>query len=123
MSIADLHITYREYDEEKVRQALDMLFVDRKNEFHELATVVLNGSEYYTMDDWEVFVLEFCLGVDAAFQTWSGQQSLSVNSPQKALTILRQLSRGMTSMNQLVPLLNISYTLSVEFKEIYRRLT
>jgi len=47
---------------------------------------------------------------------------LSVNSPQKALTILRQLSRDKTTMNQLAHLLNISYTLADEFKEIYRRL-
>jgi ribulose bisphosphate carboxylase small subunit len=47
---------------------------------------------------------------------------LTSNSPQKALTILRQLSREKTTMNQLTHFLNISYTLADEFKEIYRRL-
>ena len=110
------------YDEDKVKQALDVLLLDRKNEFHELALMLLNGPKHLDTQHWEEFVLNFCLDVDESFQTWSGQQSLVINSPQKALTILRQLSRSKTSMNQLVHLLNISYNLSTEFKEIYRRL-
>jgi hypothetical protein len=47
---------------------------------------------------------------------------LSVNSPQKALTILRQLSRDGASLNLLVHRLNMSYNLSTEFKSIYKRL-
>lgn len=113
---------HKEYDEEKIRQALAMLFIDRKNEFHELAMTLLNGEKHTSVEHWEEFVLNFCLDVDESFQTWSGQQKLLTNSPQKALTILRQLSREKTSMNQLVHLLNLSYSLSIEFKEIYRRL-
>ena len=46
----------------------------------------------------------------------------SATSPQKALTILRQIGNDMTSMNKLAHALNISYDLSMEFKEIYKRL-
>lgn len=123
MSIAGLYVLdTEEYEEEKVRQALDMLLIDRINEFRELAVVLLKDPRHLAMECWEEFVLNFCLGVEEAFQTWSGQKSLSASSPQKALTILRQLSRDMTSMNQLAHLLNISCNLSIEFKEIYRRL-
>ena len=111
-----------QYTEEKIRLALDMLYVDRKNEFRELALVLLNERAINSMDNWKEFVLNFSLDVEDAFHMWSGQISLSVNSPQKALTILRQLAHDKTSMNQLAHLLNMSYNLSVEFKEIYRRL-
>lgn len=47
---------------------------------------------------------------------------LTETSPQKAITLLRQVSNGLTSMNQLMHILNISYTISKEFNEIYKRL-
>ena len=111
-----------EYKEEKINQALGMLYADRKIEFRELSLVLLNEKALQVMPHWKEFVLNFCLDVEEAFKTWSGQSSLSVSSPQKALTLLRQLSHDKTSMNQLAHLLNLSCTISIEFKEIYRRL-
>ena len=111
-----------EYHPHKIQQSLDMLYLDRKNEFRELSHVLLSEKALNAMPNWKEFVLNFSLDVDDAFKTWSGQSSLSLNSPQKALTLLRQLGRDKTSMNQLAHLLNLSYTLSREFKEIYRRL-
>ena len=111
-----------EFAEEKIHAALEMLYVDRKNEFRELSHVLLSEKVLKSMSNWKEFVLNFSLDVDSAFKTWSGQNPLSVNSPQKALTLLRQLGHEKTSMNQLTHLLNISYNLSLEFKEIYRRL-
>ncbi len=46
----------------------------------------------------------------------------SATSPQKALTILRQIGKDKTSMNKLTHILNISYNLAMEFKEMYKRL-
>ncbi|HSB83802.1 MAG TPA: hypothetical protein VLD64_04880 [Nitrosarchaeum sp.] len=110
-------------DENKIKQALSMLLIDRRNEFRELSDVLLRTPKSLeSIQNYDEFVLNFCLEVNDAFKTWSGQTSLSINSPQKALTILRQLSRDKTTMNQLAHLLNISYTLADEFKEIYRRL-
>jgi len=123
MSIAGMYmLNTEEYQEEKIYQTLDMLYIDRKNEFRELSLVLLSEKALKAMPNWKEFVLNFCLDVEEAFKTWSGQNSLLVSSPQKALTILRQLGHEMTSMNQLAHLLNMSYNLSVEFKEIYRRL-
>ncbi|QUC65302.1 hypothetical protein NsoK4_03385 [Nitrosopumilus sp. K4] len=124
MSVAGLYMLNTDaYAEEKVKQALDMLLIDRGNEFRELASVLLPGSKSLSsMPHWQEFILNFCLDVEESFKTWSGKNSLVKSSPQKALTILRQLSRDKTSMNQLAHLLNISYNLSLEFKEIYRRL-
>ena len=110
-------------DDEKMKKALDMLLIDRRNEFRELSEVLLKTSKSMEpIPNFEQFILNFCLDVNEAFKTWSGQMDLSINSPQKALTILRQLSRDKNTMNQLAHLLNLSYTLADEFKVIYRRL-
>ena len=123
MSISGMYmLNSGDYDEGKIHLALDMMYADRKNEFRELSQILLNEKALAAMPYWKEFVLNFSLDVEDAFKTWSGQMSLSVNSPQKALTILRQLGHGKTSMNQLIHLLNMAYNLSTEFKEIYRRL-
>ncbi len=123
MSIAGMYmLNTEEYDAGKISQTLDMLYVDRKNEFRELSEVLLSEKALSAMPNWKEFVLNFCLDVDEAFKTWSGQSALSVKSPQKALTLLRQLAHDKTSMNQLAHLLNLSCNISIEFKEIYKRL-
>lgn len=110
-------------DDEKIKQALEMLLIDRGNEFRELSNVLLRvPKSMASISNSEQFILNFCLDVNEAFKTWSGEMELSIDSPQRALIILRQLSRDKTKMNELVHLLNISYTLAEEFKEIYRRL-
>ena len=123
MSIAGMYmLNTEEYHPEKIGQALDMLYVDRISEFRELSLVLLNEKALQSMPNWKEFVLNFCLDVEDAFKTWSGQNKLSVSSPQKALTILRQLAHDKTNMNQLAHMLNLSCTISIEFKELYRRL-
>ncbi len=110
-----------EYTEEKIYKALEILYTDRKNEFRELSEVIL-AEKAKTMPNWKEFILNFCLDIGDSFKTWTGQKPPSATSPQKDLTLLRQLGKDMTSMNQLTHLQNISYNLSAEFKEIYNRL-
>ncbi len=123
MSLAGMYmLNTDEYTEEKIQQALDMLYVDRIAEFRELSLELLPEKALQSMPHWKEFVLNFCLDVEEAFKTWSGQSALTVKSPQKALTLLRQLAHDKTSMNQLAQLLNLSCTISIEFKELYKRL-
>ena len=123
MSVMGMYmLNSEEYDPEKVSQTLAMLYIDRKNEFRELSHVLLAEKALRAVPNWREFVLNFSLGVEDAFKTWSGQSPLTTGSPQKALTLLRQLGHDKTSMNQLAHLLNLSYGISREFKEIYRRL-
>ncbi len=123
MSIAGMYmLNTQEYKEEKIKQALDMLYVDRVIEFRELALVILNEKALKAIPHWKEFVLNFCLDVEDAFDTWTGKSTLSVKSPQKALTLLRQLAHNKTHMNQLTHMLNLSCTISIEFKELYKRL-
>jgi hypothetical protein len=110
-------------EEEKIKQALDILLETKfRNEFREISAMVLPKSLSEPIQNWEQFVMNFCLDVNEAFKTWTGSSELTPTSPQKALTILRQLSMNKTSMTQLSYLLNISYDLAEQFKEIYRRL-
>ena len=111
-----------EYQEEKIQEALKILYTDRKNEFDELSQVCFGKKNLTEMPNWKEFILNFCLDVGDSFKTWTGQKPPSATSPQKAPTILRQVGNGMTSMNNLAHVLNISYNISMEFKEIYRRL-
>jgi len=123
MSIEGMYmLKSAEYTEEKIHEALKLLYTDRKNEFHELSEVFLGKKKLSEMPNWKEFVLNFCLDVGDSFKTWTGQKPPSATSPQKALTILRQIGNGVTSMNKLTHILNISYNLSMEFKEIYKRL-
>ena len=123
MSISGMYmLNSEEYVQEKIHESLDMMFIDRKNQFRELAQVLLPENASETMPTWKEFILNFSLDVESAFETWSGKSPLSVNSPQKSLTILRQLGRDGASLNLLVHRLNMSYNLSTEFKSIYKRL-
>lgn len=112
-----------QYEESRARKALDMLLVDRKNEFRELAGVILwNAPVKGSIKNWECFILNFCLDVSEAFKIWNGQKPIAPNSDLKALTILRQLAREKTQMNQMTHFLNIGYSLAEEFKVIYKRI-
>jgi len=111
-----------EYTKEKIHKALEMLYLDRENEFRELSQACLGKKNLNEMPNWKEFILNFCLDVENSFKTWTGQNPLSATSPQKALTLLRQIGNGMTSMNELTHVLNISYDLAMEFKEMYKRL-
>jgi len=114
------------FEPQKTKRALDMLLIDRKNEFRELAEVIFSNLPSSTppLNDSESqkFILDFSLDVNEAFRVWSGQDKLLQNSSLKALTILRQLSRGQNAMNSLAHLLNISYNLAEEFKVVYNRI-
>lgn len=110
-------------EETRKKLALEMLIRDRKNEFRELAQSVFAGvPSSLTVPNWDEHVLKFCLELDVAFKRWTGQDDLLPNSDLKALTILRQLGRNKTSMNQLTHLLNIAFDLAQEYKVIKKRI-
>jgi len=106
------------------KNALEMLLHDRKNEFRELADSLLpmTPASGDSIKNWEEFVLNFCFDVTEAFKTWRGEKPLLPTSASKAITILRQLSRDKTSMNQVTHLLNMAFNISEEFKVVYRRI-
>ena len=112
-----------EYTEERIHKALEILYTGRENEFREMSQMCLGEKNLNEMSNWKEFILNFCLDVADSFKTWTDQKHPSATSPQKALTLLRQIGNDMTTMNDLVHGLNISYKLAMEFKEIYKRLS
>ena len=114
----------QEYDLSRMKKALEMLLIDRKNEFRTLEEAIFWNvpKSKRPIKDWEEFMLNFCLDVSYAFKTWSGEKPLEANSDMKALTFLRQLAHDKKTMTELCHLLNLSYTLAEEFKVIYRRI-
>ena len=112
-------IKHGQFDEKISKTALDMLLVDRKNEFRELADVIGIPRD---VQGWETVILKFCLDLDDCFKDWSDEQwDLDHNTIHKSMTLIRQLAKGRSTMNDLVHLLNIGYTLAQEFKAVYER--
>jgi len=112
------------FEEKRMKEALEMLLIDRRNEFRELGESVFpTGSKPITsIKNWEEYLLNFCFDVSEAFKCWSGDKETEITSAMKALTILRQCSKNKTTMNQMTHLLNIAFYLAGEFKVIYKRL-
>ncbi len=114
----------RGFEEADIKTALDRLLIDRRNEFRELAEAIFWNAPS-TMDlvkGKEEFILNFCLDVNEAFKSWSGETETDAASPMMTLTILRQISHAKTSMTQVAHLLNMAYSIAKEFEEIYKRL-
>ena len=110
-------------DTARSRRALDMLLINRRNEFRELGESILQDSPApFSLSMWDEFLLLICLDVKEAFDSWTGKKTLSNNSDLKALTILRQFGKGKTSMIHLTHLLNLAYTIAEEFRVIYKRI-
>ena len=62
------------YDAIIAKKSLQMLLIDRSNEFRELA----HGMSYPTnTKDWETIILNFCLDFNDCFKVWSGQNTPS----------------------------------------------
>ncbi len=113
------------FEPKKAKEALDMLLVDRSNEFKELA----NGMGIPTTSkNWELIILQFCLEFNDCFQLLTkvdGPNDSTEDSHNKihqCLTLIRQIARGKTNMIEITHLQNIAYTLAEEFKTIYKRL-
>ncbi len=117
-------VRHKEYEDERTQKALDMLLIDRKNEFKELASSLFYNvpQAVIKIPKWELFVLNFCLDITKAFKQWSGKEELSQNADLQALTILRQLSQNKSSLIHMTHLMNIAYDLAEEFRVIYKRI-
>ena len=113
-------LKHPDFEIDRSKKALDMLLIDRRNEFRELANVVKISTN---TKDWEEFILKLCLDVSDVFKAWAGKEEIiTLQTANKTLTLLRQLSRDKSSMIEVTHLLNIAYTLAEEFKSIYKRI-
>ena len=108
------------YDVTIAKKSLQMLLIDRSNEFRELC----HGMGYPTnTKDWETIILNFCLDFNDCFKMWSDTSiQPDHNQVHKCMTQMRQIAMGKSNMVEVTKLQNIAYTLAEEFKSIYNRL-
>jgi len=110
-------------DTKRSRTALDILLVNRRNEFRELAESVLQYLEGpISLSMWDEFILAICLDVKESFDSWSGKKQSSKNSDLKTVIILQQFGKGKTTMAQLTRILDLAYVIAEEFRIIYERI-
>jgi hypothetical protein len=115
-----------EFEAKKAKESLDMLLIDRSNEFKELAKGMGIPT---TSPSWEQIILKFCLDFNECFRvitTPEGPNDTTEDSHNKihqCMTLIRQIARGKSSMIEITHLQNLAYTLAEEFKTIYKRLS
>jgi len=108
------------FEEQTSINAVELLLIDRNNEFRELASIMGIPT---TGNGWEKIILKFCLDFNDCFKAWSSKNmDLDHNTVHKSMSLIRQLAKGRTTMNELAHLENIAYTLAEEFKAVYKRL-
>ena len=108
------------YDEKKVRETLNLLLRDRRNEFRELAESM---GIPRTSDDWEVIILKFCLDFEECFNIWTDSQEPNAQKSTKCMTIMREIAKGKKHLHEVNHLQNIAYTIYVEFHQTYNRIS
>lgn len=114
------------FEPKKAKESLEMLLIDRKNEFKELANSMGIPA---TTTNWEYIILKFCLDFNKSFKaltTLEGPNDSTEESHNKihqCVSLLRQIARGKKSMNEVTHLQNLAYTLAEEFKTVYNRLS
>ena len=113
------------YEPKKAKESLDMILIDRSNEFKELAKGMGIPT---TSKNWEQIILKFCLDFNDCFYIITRPEGPndptedSHNKIHQCMTLIRQIARGKTSMIEVTHLQNVAYTLAEEFKTIYKRL-
>lgn len=108
------------YDPQRVRETLNLLLRDRKNEFRELAEK-MNIPQ--TSEDWEVIILKFCLDFEDCFKIWTDSQEPDTMKNTKCMTIMRSIAKGKKNISDLFHLENIAYTICTEFHQTYKRVS
>jgi len=106
------------YDEKRVRETLNLLLRDRKNEFRELADTIGIPK---TSEDWEVIILKFCLDFEECFKIWSDEEEPDALKNTKCMTIMREIAKGKKNISEVFHTENVAYTICKEFHEIYKR--
>jgi len=109
-------------DEIKARKAIEVLLINRRHELRTIAESVLTHIPgQIILSEWSEFILHMCLDVEECFFIWKGDTEPSQNFYFKSFIILKQFSKGKTSMNQLTHFLNLAYSIAQEFRLIYKR--
>jgi hypothetical protein len=107
------------FDETKVRETLNLMLRDKRNEFHELAESIGIPT---TTDDWEVIILKFCLDFEDCFKIWTDNEEPNSLKNAKCMTIMREIAKGKKHFSEIINLENIAHTIYTEFHHTYKRI-
>jgi len=107
------------FDETKVRETLNLMLRDKRNEFHELAESIGIPT---TTDDWEVIILKFCLDFEDCFKIWTDNEEPNSLKNAKCMTIMREIAKGKKHFSEIINLENIAHTIYTEFHQTYKRI-
>ncbi len=108
------------FEEDKVRETLDVMLRDKENEFRELAKTLNIPTN---TNDWQVIVLKFCLDFKECLTIWTDSVEPNSIKNAKCMTIMRELAKGKENFSEIINMQNVAQTLFSEFNETYRRLT
>lgn len=111
-------LVFQNYEPVRTKASLHMLFLDRQNEFRELANAIGYSTKF---EGWKEFVLRFSVEFDDCFKMWSTDEN-DHGKIHKAMTLMRQMSHGKSNMNEVAKLQNIAYRIANDFKVIYDKL-
>jgi len=110
-------------DNIRAKKALELLLVTRRHELRTIAeSVLIHIPGQIILSEWSEFILHMCLDVEECFSIWNGNTEPYPNFYFKSFIILRQFSKGKTSMNQLTQFLNLAYSVAQEFRIIYKKI-
>ena len=106
------------YESDKVKETLQLVLRQRKNEFTELANALRIPTN---SEEWEVIVLKFCLDFEDCFKIWTGRNSPDQNKTLKCMTIMREIAQGDKTITEIAHLQTTANTIYNEFHNIYGR--
>ena len=107
-------------NDSRTKRTLDMLLIDRSNEFHELAHAIGYSTKF---SNWEEFILRFCLEFNDCFDMWSEKDNIGDhNKIHKCMTIMRQIGQGSSNIVQVTKLQNMAYRIAKDFNVMHNRL-
>ena len=109
-----------DFDERRVRETLNLLLRDRKNEFREIAEAIGIPT---TSEDWEVIILKFCLDFEDCYKIWTDDEEPNPLKDRKCMTIMRQIANGKKHIHEIIHLQDIAYTIQTEFHQTYKRVS
>jgi len=107
------------YEADKVKETLDLVLRQRKNEFTELANALRIPTN---SEEWEIIILKFCLDFEDCFEIWTGREKPDQNKTMKCMTIMREIAQGGKTVTEIAHIQTTANTIYHEFHNIYGRI-